>query len=87
MSATVTNTLAVISSVQDLSIRLISVAKSDSVLSFFMAAPALFTDVRTLASDATLAVPELESLDANATAQLGAAAYSLVSAVIAALKA
>jgi hypothetical protein len=87
MSVGITKTLEVISVVQDLAVRAVAVFKEPSFFKFLSAAPALFSDVSTLSSDAAMVLPELQDIDAGEVGQLGSAAYKLVVAVVAAIKA
>ena len=87
MTIGIPKTLETMKTVQDLAVRLIQVAKAPTILAFFAQAPAIFADVRIIADDAPLVVPELQDLDAQEVGQLGTAAYQLVTAVVQALNA
>lgn len=79
-------TLATIGDLQKLAVDGIKLAKSGPFgLGLFTGVLKVVGDIKDLVTDAPFALPELKDLDGAESAQLGAAAYGLVTAVIGAV--
>lgn len=80
----VSKVLEVMAAVQDVAVKLVKDVKSKSLATALMSVPPMIADITTILSDESLVMPELVGLDAEAVGKLGAAAYGMFVALLAA---